>query len=101
MQCAESSVFQQHCHKVIIEKLKLEDIETFRQLDEDQDRIKLLYSKAQTVPITVKEWGKSYEEASKSKANGNSFFGKKDYGHALASYNSGILKCPQDEGTPI
>lgn len=96
MQCG-SSVFQKHCQNVI-RKLNAEDIHRFKQADEDETRVKELYNLAKCIPITLKEPGKKYEESVKSKTEGNSFFAKKDYYHALASYNFGILKCPQNEG---
>lgn len=100
MQCAGSAHFQQHCQNVI-KKLKLEDILQFDEIDEDQKRVKLLYSASKTVPVIVKQCGKNYDEAAKSKTDGNSFFAKKNYALALATYNSGIIKCPQDEGMAI
>lgn len=98
MQCGKTSlIFKNECNK-IVNNLLNDDCEKFKNLDTDEERIRFLYDFAKTVPIVLKDDGKSLEEAQKQKIEGNELFAKKDYEAALVAYNEGIVKCPQNDG---
>lgn len=96
MQCGKtSSLFQNECNK-IVSSLKTDDIEKFKLLENDEERIRFLYNSAKSIPITLKDAGKNIEEAQRKKVEGNELFAKKEYEIALLAYNEGIIKCPQN-----
>lgn len=98
MQCVETSpIFQNECNK-IVKNLSDDDCEKFKILETDEERIRFLYNFAKTVPIVLKNDGKSFEEAQQKKVEGNALFAKKEYEAALVAYNEGIVKCPQNDG---
>lgn len=98
MQCGETStIFQNECNK-IIQQLDISDCEKFKSLESDEERVRFLYGFAKTIPIVLKDGGKNIEEAQQKKVEGNALFAKKEYDAALAAYNEGIIKCPQNDG---
>lgn len=90
------SIFQHHCDS-LVNTLTI-DVNNFKNLDDDYNRIKCLYPHAKTVPIPLSQTGKSYENAVKHKTNGNKFYEKKDLDKAVESYNLAAIMCPQDTG---
>lgn len=98
MQCGETiSIFQKECNK-IIEKLDKADCEKFKTIESDEERIRFIFDFAKTIPIVLKDGGKNIEDGQCKKVEGNGFFAKKQYESALAAYNDGIIKCPQNDG---
>lgn len=105
MQCGKiesetSPMFQKICNK-IVEKLNENECEKFKALESDEERIRFIYSFANTLPIVLKDSGKNFEEAQQKKVKGNGFFAKKEYEPALRAYNEGITKCPQNDGNNL
>lgn len=92
------SLFQKYCEQAL-SHLTEECIESFKETRDEESRIKLLYKVALRLPIGFTENnGKNLETAKQLKDKGNGYFAKKDYDSALKSYNSGIIKCPQNTG---
>lgn len=92
------SSFQKYCEKALCQLTK-ECVESFIDTNDEESRIKLLYSIALKLPISITENnGKDLEAAKRSKDEGNGYFAKKDYNNALNTYNDGIIKCPQNTG---
>lgn len=92
-----STIFQKYCEKAIA-KLSEEEVEKFKSTSRDDERIKMLYDIAKTVPVTTISNGKNFKQAQEEKIKGNNFFAKKNYEEALRRYNCGIIVCPQDSG---
>lgn len=90
------SPFQKHCNN-LIKTLNI-DINNFKNLDDDNERVKCLYEHAKTVPIPLSQTGKSYENAIKYKTNGNISYEKKELDKAIDSYNSALITSPQNTG---
>ena len=94
----KSSHFQKYCEKAIA-KLSEDDVDKFKATTREEERIKLLYDVAKTIPVVPVNSGKSFDQAQEAKINGNKFFAAKKYTEALNEYNRGIIVCPQDTGT--
>lgn len=92
-----SNHFQKYCEKAI-SKLSEEDVEKLKKTTREEERIKLLYDVAKTLPINIIPNGKIFDKAQDAKIKGNKFFAAKNYEKALSSYNNGIIVCPQDTG---
>ncbi|GJQ67089.1 hypothetical protein Trydic_g21970 [Trypoxylus dichotomus] len=88
------STFQNHCDSLI--RTLTIDINNFKNLDDDNKRIKSLYNHARTVAVPLSQTVKSYENAVKYKTNGNKYYEKKELDKAIDCYNSAIVACPQN-----
>lgn len=90
------SVFQNHCDSLI--RTLTIDINNFKNLNDDYDRIKCLYEHAKSSQFPQSKTSKSYENAVKFKTNGNKLYEKKDLDRAIEAYNASVIDCPQNNG---
>ncbi|KRT79853.1 Anaphase-promoting complex subunit 3 protein [Oryctes borbonicus] len=88
------SIFQTHCDN-LVNTLTI-DINNFKNLEDDKQRIKILYDHARSVTLPLSKTSKSYENAIKYKTNGNKYYEKKDLDRAVDSYNSAMVACPHN-----
>lgn len=96
MQC-DKTTFQKECNKVV-RKLTEQDVEQFKSLESDEERVRFIYHHAKSMLVELKDGGKNLKEARDKKEEGNALFAGKDYEGAIRAYNEGIVKCPQNEG---